>query len=184
MTSALSIQTRIATTFQYNISAYLHSYVKNYRSDTNFLRIKWLLYYWRCIFSVVELDARYEWRVMPPPSVLRHITCKAQVIYGHSAYRTTAILLEPLIVLFRLALEIRLESYGPRHALILLWYSIVCVYCKLRLQQIIGLFEYSHKNSVSGYLNNIRYPRPCRYCACASRSNVFREEAWSREEEP
>ena len=45
-------------------------------------------YYWRCLFSVLEVDARYEWRCPPPNtchsllpishfcvySVIRHIT--------------------------------------------------------------------------------------------------------------
>ena len=58
----------------------------------------------------------------------RHITWKLQVIYGRSAYRMTAILSETFFVWFRVALEIRLKSYGPRHTLVLLWYDIVCMY--------------------------------------------------------
>ena len=35
-----------------------------------------------------------------------------------------------LLVWFRFAIEIPLESYGPRHVLVILWYNIVCAYCK------------------------------------------------------
>ena len=63
-------------------------------------------------------------------SVLRRITWKLQVILGYSGYQTTAILSETFFVLFRFAIEIQLESYDPRHALVVLWYDIVCMYCK------------------------------------------------------
>ena len=60
-------------------------------------------------------------------SLFRHITWKVQVIFGHSAYRTTAMLLGTFLMWFRVALEIRLESYGLRHASLVLWYNIVCI---------------------------------------------------------
>ena len=37
---------------------------------------------------------------------------------------------ETFFVWFRVVLEIRLESYSPRHASVVLWCSIVCAYCK------------------------------------------------------
>ena len=40
----------------------------------------------------------------------------------------TAVLSETLLVRFRVAREIRLESYGPRYASIILWHNTVCVY--------------------------------------------------------
>ena len=106
------------------------------------LHIEWLLYYWRCLFCVLELDASYKWQVTHPDthhslfpisyfciySVLRHITWKLQVICGHSAYLTTPILLETFFVWFRVALEIQLESYGPRRVSVVLWYDILCAY--------------------------------------------------------
>ena len=46
----------------------------------------------------------------------RHITGKLQVICERSASWTTAILLDTFFVWFRVAWEIRLESYGLRHA--------------------------------------------------------------------
>ena len=46
------------------------------------------------------------------------------------SYRTTAILLDTFFVWFRVSWEIRLESYGLRHASFALWYDIVWVYCK------------------------------------------------------
>ena len=61
---------------------------------------------------------------------LRHITWKLQVICGHSAYWMTAILLDTFSVWFRFAWEIGLESYCPRNRLFVLWYNIVCIYCK------------------------------------------------------
>ena len=88
--------------------------------------------------SVLELDARYNWRASMHCSpfltsdlcVLTCITWKLQVIYGHSVYRTTALILETFLVCIRVAWEIQLESYGPRHTSVILWYNIVCVYCK------------------------------------------------------
>ena len=94
--------------------------------------------------SVLELDVRYDWQVMVPNlhhsyflishlCVLTCITWKLQVIYGlygRSAYWTTAILSETFIVWFRVARDIQLESYGSRHASVVLWYKIVCLYCK------------------------------------------------------
>ena len=61
-------------------------------------------------------------------SVLGHITWKLQVVHECSAYQTTVILSEIFFLWFRVALEIRLESYGPRHTSIVLWYHIACVY--------------------------------------------------------
>ena len=65
-------------------------------------------------------------------SALRHITWKLQAICGILTYWTTArcILSETLFGWFRFALEIQLECYGPRHALVVLWHGCVCVYCK------------------------------------------------------
>ena len=67
--------------------------------------------------------------------VLRHITWKLQVVHvGEcSAYRMTAILSEVFFVCFRVALEIRLERYDPRHASVVFWYHMhcacACIYC-------------------------------------------------------
>ena len=44
----------------------LHLQLENYRSYGDFLHIKRLLYSWRCLFSVLELDVRYEWQVVSP----------------------------------------------------------------------------------------------------------------------
>ena len=46
----------------------------------------------------------------------RRTTWKLQVVLECSPYLTTAILSETFFVCFRVALEIQLESYGPRHA--------------------------------------------------------------------
>ena len=42
----------------------------------------------------------------------------------------TAVLLETFLVWFRVARWIQLESYSPRHALVVFWYKVACVYCK------------------------------------------------------
>ena len=97
----------------------------------NVLHIKWLLYYRKCVFSVLELDARYDWRVMAPNThhslfpmsllcVLTRITWKLQVIYGHSAYQMTVPLSETFLVCLRVAWEILLERYSLRHAPVVL----------------------------------------------------------------
>ena len=89
------------------------------------LHIEWLLYYWRCLFSVLQLKVRYEWWVMVPkmhcsPFLISHlcaltrITWKLWVVYGCCAYQMTTILLETFNVWFRVAWEILLESYGPQ----------------------------------------------------------------------
>ena len=50
--------------FRYNILCVVT--LENYRSFTDVLNIEWLLYTQRCLFSVLELDARYEWRGTTP----------------------------------------------------------------------------------------------------------------------
>ena len=39
---------------------------------------------------------------------------------------------------FRVTLGIKLESYGPRHASVVLCYDIVCVYCKFVYTSLFG----------------------------------------------
>ena len=84
------------------------------------LHIEWLLYYQRCLLSVLQLDARYNWWVTAPNMphslfpishlcILTCITSKLQVIhvYGHLhvAYQTTALLSEIFLVWFKVAWE-------------------------------------------------------------------------------
>ena len=107
------------------------------------LHVEWLLYYQRCLYSVLELNMRYNWWVMAPNThcslflishlcVLLHICWKQQVIhvYGCSAYQTTALLSKTFLVWFWVAWEIWLKSYGPRHMSVVLWHNILCLYCK------------------------------------------------------
>ena len=65
--------------------------------------MEWLLYYWTCVFSVLELHARYNWWVMAPnlywspiPKCnLCSLTCITWESYRlRSTYRMTALLLE------------------------------------------------------------------------------------------
>ena len=144
------IQTLIATAFWDSIFPYLQSKLKNYRSYMDILHTEWLLCYQRCLISALKLDARYEWWVIASNShrslfsisylcLLRHITWKLLVICRRSVYRTTAILSEPLFLWFRVALEIWLENYNPRHPLVVLRFHIVCVYCKCLHTSLFGV---------------------------------------------
>ena len=62
----LWIQTRIATTFQYDILCVLTLNLKTTGRIWTFQHMEQLHYYWRCVLSVLELDARYDWQVMAP----------------------------------------------------------------------------------------------------------------------
>ena len=100
--------------------------------------IEWLLYYWRCLFSVLGLDVRCDWQITAPKilcslfpihhlCVLRCITWKLQVVYGHWAYRMTALQSEMFFVWLIVAWGIKLVSYDPRYASVVLWYNTVCM---------------------------------------------------------
>ena len=52
---------------------------------------------------------------------------KLQVIYGHCASWTSALLSEIFLVCIRVTWEIWLESSGTRHISVILWYNIVCI---------------------------------------------------------
>ena len=131
----------MTTTLWNYILCGLHSSLKHYRLYMGVLHIEWLFYYRRCLFTVLELDVKCEWRVIAPNMhhslfpishfcILTHITWKLEVIYGRYAYRMTVLLSKTFLQCFRVAWEIRLESYGSRHASVVLWFNIVCVYCK------------------------------------------------------
>ena len=105
------------------------------------VHIKWLLYYQTYRFSVFELDARHNLQVMAPNTnhsffpishlcLLTYMALKLQVIYGRLAYQMSALQSETFLVWFTVAWEIRLKHYCPRYPLVILWYKIVCVYCK------------------------------------------------------
>ena len=92
---------------------------------------------------MLELDVKCDWWVMTPNThhnlflishlcILTsiHVTWKLQVIYERSAHQTTALLWVTFLVCCRVAWEIQLESYRPRHTSVVSWYNIVCVYCK------------------------------------------------------
>ena len=97
--------------------------------------IKWLLYYRRYLFSVLDLDVRYNWQVLAPKMhhslfpishlcILTCITWKLPVIYECCAYQMTALLMETFVVWFRVVWGIWLYSYGPRHASVILSYKL------------------------------------------------------------
>ena len=71
------------------------------------------------------------------------VGCKIQMVSYVSKHVLQSLLISHLFQLetyrsymdvqcieFRVAWEIWLESYGPRHALFILWYNIICIYCK------------------------------------------------------
>ena len=62
--------------------------------------------------------------------VLTCITWKLQVVYGRSTYQMTSLLSATFLVWFRVAKQIQLETYGFGHTLVILWYKLVCTYCK------------------------------------------------------
>ena len=90
----------------------------------------------------LELYVSYDWRVMAPNMhcslfpichlcVLTRITWKLPVIYGRSSCQTTALLSNTFLVWNRVAWEIWLKSYNPRHTLRLFSdISLSCLYCK------------------------------------------------------
>ena len=136
----LSIQTRIATTFWYDIlciytfgSPKLQVVYERSTYQTTVLLSEMAIFYIRagCKIQMVGYGSEYASQCLSNKSFVRtRITWQVQVIYGLSAYRTTVLLSETFVVWFRVALEIGLESYGPRHSLVVLWYNIVCVYCR------------------------------------------------------
>ena len=134
----LWIQVCITASFRKNVSCILSLITwKLYRSYLGLLHIEWLLCYWKCIFSVLKLDARYNWWVMSPNthgslfpiSHLSTYTCNlknTRHTYGCSAYWTTALLSETFLVW-----SIRGptgELWGPRHASVVL----LCNMCQLK----------------------------------------------------
>ena len=97
----LWIQTHITTSFWYYI-LWVHTLLTRKLQVVyvymDVLHIEWLLYYWKCLFSVLELDARYNWQVMAPNMhhnpfaishlyVITHITWKLQVTHDCSTIR-------------------------------------------------------------------------------------------------
>ena len=60
--------------------AYLHTKLRNYRLYKNVLPIKQLLYYWRYLFSWLELDTSYDWRVMDPNTHCNHFSVQHFVL--------------------------------------------------------------------------------------------------------
>ena len=85
------------------------------------------LYYRKCLFWGVRAACKIQlatfgsihssqFLLIQHLCVLPRISWKLLVICGGSAYWTTALLSEIFLVWFRVAREIWLESYGPRHA--------------------------------------------------------------------
>ena len=112
------------------------------------LHIKWLLYYWRCLFSVLELDVRYKWWIMYPNThcslfSISHFWVYTVVLKTHTCIKLEnfrsyvdvehieQLLYYRMHSLCGLQLHERSywrESYGSRHPSVNLWNNIVCVY--------------------------------------------------------
>ena len=134
----LWIQTQIATTFRYDI-LYVFKVVtaklqvvsrrSTYRMTALLSKMYILCVRAECEIRMVSYASKHALQSLSdkPYSVFRHKTQKLKVICGRSAYWTTAMLSETFFVWFRVAREIRLGNYSPRHASVVLWYSIVCV---------------------------------------------------------
>ena len=134
----------VAASFEY-ISCVLTLILEKYRSYVDVLHIEGLaallsdisIFYVRaaCKMRLSSYGSQHGSRAVsfhyPHDScLLSRITWKLQIVYWYSSYRTTALLPVIFLVWFRVACEIRLESYCPRHASIVLWGNIVRVYCK------------------------------------------------------
>ena len=116
-----------------------HHNSKNTSCISIVLHIERLLYHMRCLFSMLEVDARYDWQVMAP-NTHHNAFLISHYAYLHSKlekYRSYMDVLHiewlffswrnSLLVWFGVAWEFRLESYSPTHALVVLWYKIVCI---------------------------------------------------------
>ena len=140
--SELWIQIRIAATFRYNIlgirtlvTRELQVACERYTYPTTALISEMYIFCVRARFEIRSASYASKHalqylsnRLFYAYSVLKRITWKLKVVRERSSYRTTAILSETIFVCFRVALGIRLESFGPRHASVVFWYHILCVY--------------------------------------------------------
>ena len=138
----LWIQTCIATTFWYDIlcvltlvtrkphAVYKHSayWMTALLSEMSIFCVRAGYEIWMASYASKRISQSLSDKpfVCARVVVLRHITWKLQVIYGCSANRTIAVLFETFFVWFRVAWEIWLESYGPRHASVVLWTCGTC----------------------------------------------------------
>ena len=50
--------------FLSSLFAFYHAYLNNYKTYTNFLHTKQMLYFCRCVFSGLKLSASHKWWVM------------------------------------------------------------------------------------------------------------------------
>ena len=101
-----------------------------YRITALLLQISIVCVWAGCEIPLVSYGSKHslEFFLISHLCVLTCITWQLQVIYGRSAYQMTALLLDTFLVWFTVAREIQLESYNTRHALVVLWYKLVCVY--------------------------------------------------------
>ena len=147
MIGELWIQTRITITFRYNILCILTLVTQKLkvvcrRSTYQMTALLSEIYIFcvraECEIWIASYASKHASQSISEKqlciykySVLRCITWRLQIICGCSAYPTTAILSDTFFVWFRVAIEIRLESYSTKHTSVVLWYNIVCVYYSL-----------------------------------------------------
>ena len=132
--------------FLIHVRHFVRTYTRNWKTTgrmwTLYIHIDRLIYYRRCLFTVLELGARYEGRITSP-NTHRTFSAKPFVriqlylirICGSSAYHIRTFsqlndcdIIGCILCVVYSCMRDRLERYGPRHALFVLWYNIVCVY--------------------------------------------------------
>ena len=101
--------------------------------------------------TVLKWNAHHSLFPINHLCILTCIAWKLQVVhvYEYSAHWTTALLSKTFLVWLRVAWEIQLESYGPRHASVLLWYTIVehCVHILQTISYIAFWYATTHDNT-------------------------------------
>ena len=148
--------TRIASTFGYDILGILTLVTRTLQVVCGCFTycIQRLLCYRRCIFSMLELDARCEWRFTPSNMhwnlfstshlcVLAHIISKVHVLYVRFAYRTTALLYRDILCEGQSYMKDSTGEIPPQarigHSFI---QNIVCIYRKLIYTLLFGMQQH------------------------------------------
>ena len=109
--------------------AHLHAQLENSRWYEDVRRIERLLYYWRYLFTGLELYVRYDRWVMDPNTHRNHfpirllcvlihvlVTRKLQVVDGRCTSWMTALLSEMSTFCVRAKCEMQMVSYGSKNA--------------------------------------------------------------------
>ena len=173
--SKLWPQTCITVSFWYAILYILTHIAWQLRPYMDILHIEQLFYYQRCVLPGLELHARYDWWVMAPNMdcslfpvphlcVLPCITWKLQIVHRCSKYWTTALLWKTFLELFRVAWNMLMGSYGPRHtSQSFSDTTLSSVYCKLIHTSLFGGYITTHDNKTHLSYDCIPYTKQWLY---------------------